>query len=275
MDRTVSSPGKGEAPFSPGPPLDFLPLGRALEVMKFFIMMHSLSLCLIGYAWCRQAASRSFSMWYVRCRFWRLKSHLAATTHCSLEPSASLSSSLKQVVSATRWGHHFCPLLPPFVPFVVPWLVALDGAQQLQLGAIFPSPWTKMTPTSSSPVACWAVISSSSFGSGPSGLRLRPCWSCRPPRREFHAQGLDYASSSPRCAWLHARSLGRLPGQLEGPWTGVKTSEDVVPATGGSVAALCRWPLGRPRLKINIFAWRWREFSACCASVMLRISSSQ
>jgi hypothetical protein len=171
-------------------------------------------------------------------------------------------------------GASFCPLLPPLVPFVVPWLVALDGAQQLQLGAIFPSPWTKMTPTASSPVACWAVVSSSSFCSGPSGLRLRPCWSCRPPRREFHAQGLDYASSSPRCAWLHARSLGRLPGQLEGPWTGVKTSEDVVPATGGSVAALCRWPLGRPRLKINIFAWRWREFSACCASVMLRISSS-
>jgi hypothetical protein len=33
--------------------------------MKLFIMMQSLSLCQIGYAWFGQASSRSLSMWSV------------------------------------------------------------------------------------------------------------------------------------------------------------------------------------------------------------------
>jgi hypothetical protein len=65
---TASSPRKGVTPFSPGSHLGSLLLVRALEVMKFFIMVHSLSLCLTGYIWFGQAASRSLLMWYVDCR---------------------------------------------------------------------------------------------------------------------------------------------------------------------------------------------------------------
>jgi hypothetical protein len=36
--------------------------------MKFFIMLHSLSLCLIGYAWFGHATLRSFSTWLFGCR---------------------------------------------------------------------------------------------------------------------------------------------------------------------------------------------------------------
>jgi hypothetical protein len=46
---TTSSPGSGAEPFPPESPLGFLPLERAPEVMKFFIMVQSLSLCLMGY----------------------------------------------------------------------------------------------------------------------------------------------------------------------------------------------------------------------------------
>jgi hypothetical protein len=53
INMTASSPGKGVVPFPPGPPSGFLPLERATEIMKFFTMVHSLSMCLMGYAWFR------------------------------------------------------------------------------------------------------------------------------------------------------------------------------------------------------------------------------
>jgi hypothetical protein len=45
---TASSPGKGVVTFPPRPPSGFLPLERALKVMKFLNMVHSLSLCFTG-----------------------------------------------------------------------------------------------------------------------------------------------------------------------------------------------------------------------------------
>jgi hypothetical protein len=53
----------GTALFPPGSPPDFLPLEKAPDVMNFFIMVQSLSLCLKGYKWCRQVAWRSFFGW--------------------------------------------------------------------------------------------------------------------------------------------------------------------------------------------------------------------
>jgi hypothetical protein len=49
MAMTTYSPGAGVAPFPPGSPSGFCPLERAPEVMKFFIMMQSLNLCLMRY----------------------------------------------------------------------------------------------------------------------------------------------------------------------------------------------------------------------------------
>jgi hypothetical protein len=57
----ASSLGKGVTPFSPGSPLGILPLVRAAEVIKYFIMSHSLGFYLMEYTWFRQATSRSLS----------------------------------------------------------------------------------------------------------------------------------------------------------------------------------------------------------------------
>jgi hypothetical protein len=51
MAMTAAFSGAGAVPFLPGSPSGFLPLERAPEVMKFFIMVQSLILCLIGYKW--------------------------------------------------------------------------------------------------------------------------------------------------------------------------------------------------------------------------------
>jgi hypothetical protein len=54
-------PREGCGGLSPGSPSVFLPFERAPEVMKFFIMVHSLNLCLTWYAWFGQVTSRSSS----------------------------------------------------------------------------------------------------------------------------------------------------------------------------------------------------------------------
>jgi hypothetical protein len=55
-----TSMGMGVAPFPPGSPSGFLPLEKTLDVFKFFIIVQSLSFCLIGYQWFGQVALRSF-----------------------------------------------------------------------------------------------------------------------------------------------------------------------------------------------------------------------
>jgi hypothetical protein len=61
-------PGKGIASLPPGSSSGSMAQVRNPEVMKFFIMSHSLSLCLTGYVWFGQASSRSLSKWYVGIR---------------------------------------------------------------------------------------------------------------------------------------------------------------------------------------------------------------
>jgi hypothetical protein len=60
--RDLPFPGNGShTPPLPKSPTGFLPLEKVPDIMKFFIMVQSLSLYLIGYEWCKQVASRSFS----------------------------------------------------------------------------------------------------------------------------------------------------------------------------------------------------------------------
>jgi hypothetical protein len=58
-------PGEGCRALSAQVSLRLLALVRDPEVMNFFIISQSLSLCLVGYTWFRQAALGSFSKWYV------------------------------------------------------------------------------------------------------------------------------------------------------------------------------------------------------------------
>jgi hypothetical protein len=132
-----------------GSPLGFLPLERVPEVMKLFIMVQYLTMCLMGYVWVGQVASRSFSKLFFGCRAWRLKSRLVVMTYSSVESSISLLSLLSPVVTATRRGSRFCPFLLPLVPFLVPLHVALDGAARPLSGTIFLSPRTKTALTTS------------------------------------------------------------------------------------------------------------------------------
>jgi hypothetical protein len=60
-------------------------------------------------------------------------------------------------------GRCFGPLLLPLTLLFAPLSAALGGAHRLPPGTTFPSPWTKMDATASSPKACWVVMSSSSF----------------------------------------------------------------------------------------------------------------
>jgi hypothetical protein len=60
-------------------------------------------------------------------------------------------------------GRRFGPLLLPLTLLFAPLSAALGGAHRLPPGTTFPSPWTKMDATASSPKACWVVMSSSSF----------------------------------------------------------------------------------------------------------------
>jgi hypothetical protein len=57
---TSTSSGMGTALFPPRSPPGFLPLENAPDIMKFFIMVQSLSMCLIGYEWYGQVTLRSF-----------------------------------------------------------------------------------------------------------------------------------------------------------------------------------------------------------------------
>jgi hypothetical protein len=50
---TYATPGLGAALFPPGSSPGFVPLEKAPDVVIFLIMVQSLSLCLIGYEWCR------------------------------------------------------------------------------------------------------------------------------------------------------------------------------------------------------------------------------
>jgi hypothetical protein len=63
-------------------------------------------------------------------------------------------------------------------------------------------------------------------------------------------------------------------GWLSQSWTKIQTDEDVVPATGGSMATFFQTPLEWPKLEIEISTWHWRELSAWCTVVMPRISFS-
>jgi hypothetical protein len=54
-------------PFLPGSPSSFLPLVKAPNVMKFFIVLQSLRLCLIGYEWFGLVTSTTFSKWSFGC----------------------------------------------------------------------------------------------------------------------------------------------------------------------------------------------------------------
>jgi hypothetical protein len=51
---------KGVVTLPTGTPSGFLPLVKDTVAMQFFIMEHSLSLCLTGYTWLGQVTSRSF-----------------------------------------------------------------------------------------------------------------------------------------------------------------------------------------------------------------------
>jgi hypothetical protein len=86
-------------------------LGEGPETMKFFIMSHSLILCLIGYAWFGQASSRSLSKWSVGGRAWRLLMPTAIVTCATLELAAS---SLSPPCSSERrfrvWLSGYVPL---------------------------------------------------------------------------------------------------------------------------------------------------------------------
>jgi hypothetical protein len=115
---TASPLGKGAAH---GSPSGFLPLERAPDVMKFFIMVHSLILCLTGYAWFRQAVSRSF----LKCSFgyhaWRLDILLIRAVRFFIIIVAAGSN-------YDTLGVPLLPLLLPLAPFLAPLLVALNSA---------------------------------------------------------------------------------------------------------------------------------------------------
>jgi hypothetical protein len=65
--------------------------------------------------------------------------------------------------TVTRWGHRFCPFLPPLAPFLAPLAVALVGVVLPPSVAAAVLPRTKAAPTASSPEACQVAMSSSSL----------------------------------------------------------------------------------------------------------------
>jgi hypothetical protein len=60
-------------------------------------------------------------------------------------------------------GALLLPRLRPLTHALAPLPVALGGTPRLPLGTVFPLPWMKTAPTTSSPKACRVVMSSSSF----------------------------------------------------------------------------------------------------------------
>jgi hypothetical protein len=51
---------------------------------------------------------------------------------------------------ALSGAHHFCPFLLPLALLLAPLPRALGGTPRLSPGTVFPSPWMKMAPTTSS-----------------------------------------------------------------------------------------------------------------------------
>jgi hypothetical protein len=98
-------------------------------------------------------------------------------------------------------------------------------------------------------VAC--TLLPNAFVPGPLGLRLHPSW------RGFHARCSDWTSSPPPPPTGLIARLGFWA------WAEIRAGEEVIPATGGSMAAFYRLALERPELEIETPARRWRELSAC------------
>jgi hypothetical protein len=147
---TSASPGRGVTSFPLGSPTGFLPLEKAPDVIKNFIMVQSLILCWTGYEWFGQVTLRSFPKWFICCCVWRLNLCSMVVTYSLPESSAFSSSPSSLAAIMTLWGCHFCPFLPPLVPFLALLMAALDGAAQLLLATIFALPRMKVTPTASS-----------------------------------------------------------------------------------------------------------------------------
>jgi hypothetical protein len=151
---TASSPVKGVTPFPPEFPSSYLPLVGAPEIMKFFIMPVSFSLCLTGYVSFGQTYSRILFKWSIGGRARHLKPHSVATTHSVSEPSTFLSSALSQsAATATYCGPRFLLFLPPLVPFLAPWRVMTDGATRLPPGTTSLPPGARTAPAATSSVA--------------------------------------------------------------------------------------------------------------------------
>jgi hypothetical protein len=113
------------------------------EVMKFFIVVQSLSLCFMGYLWFGHATSRSFTKWSFDYHAWRLKLHSVTKTYSSSESFVSLSSPLLLAVTTTQRGCHCCPFSPHLAPYFAPLLVALNGVACLPPMTAFPLPRKK------------------------------------------------------------------------------------------------------------------------------------
>jgi hypothetical protein len=58
-------------------------------------------------------------------------------------------------------------------------------------------------------------------------------------------------------------------------WAEIRAGEEVIPATGGSMAAFYRLALERPELEIETSARRWRELSACYAFLGVELIQCQ
>jgi hypothetical protein len=160
---TTASAGMGIVAFLPRSSSGLLLLERDPEVMAVFIMVQSLSLCLIVYEWFDQVTSRSFSKWSFNYRAWRLKLRLVAAICSSLEAQAFSSSPSSLAITAMRRGHRFYPFLPPLAPFLAPLMVALGSCARLPPVAAYALPRTKAALTTSSLKACQVVALSSSL----------------------------------------------------------------------------------------------------------------
>jgi hypothetical protein len=109
------------------------------------------------------------------------------------------------------------------------------------------------------------------LGPDPSGLRLYPSRSSRPPRRWFHVHGWDYAPSCPqRCRWYvwgSDRALSQ-PGRsrVEKP-----SDEEAILMSEAPWVTFYPPSLGLARGRIEALTRCNRQLSACCTTAVLRM----
>jgi hypothetical protein len=103
------------------------------------------------------------------------------------------------------------------------------------------------------------------FGPGPLGPQQCSSWSLCLPWCRLHALRVHVPLTSLAACWSCCHG---------GPWDKNHVSGEAVLTVEGSVAVFCQPALGRLELGVETPAQCWREYSAYCAVLMVRISPS-